>query len=166
MTALRGQPPLREKYLCTYQLVYGCKMCKSRLHAGANSGAPAFVLTFVLCARMPRCISGGQRVTVQSQFSLSMFSWVQNSDYQAYETRTFTGQTIMVVHIFGLQRLTLCVCVSWKPLVSLESWLCQMMFLLGTQVKGLFVGADTGGRMFRYSKYMKGPGMKEVYDPR
>ena len=57
----------------------------------------------------------------------------------------------------------------------MESHLCQMMFGRGTQVRGClaeanvrecFPEADTGERMFGYSKHVKGPVMKEYkHDP-
>ena len=41
-----------------------------------------------------------------------------------------------------------------------------MMVVWGTQVKGCFPEADTGERMFGYSRHMKGRLMKEYkYDP-
>ena len=43
-----------------------------------------------------------------------------------------------------------------KLLISLESHVCQMMFFWGTQVKGCFAEADTGERIFCYSKHVKG----------
>ena len=44
---------------------------------------------------------------------------------------------------------------KWKFLVSLETQVI-LMFYWDTQVKECFAEADTGERMFGYSKYMKG----------
>jgi hypothetical protein len=43
-----------------------------------------------------------------------------------------------------------------KLVISLESQLCPMMFCWGKHVKQCFAEADTGERMFCYSKQVKG----------